>query len=110
MDALKRIQKIIRENALEQKKKKPRLKYNPGLALIGLRTTWSRVQPFYIDFSKGLRFFSWFVFGKVSVETMFGKFLGIKQVFLNYRNISFYITHEFAENSESSPLFLGKKK
>ena len=41
---------------------------------------------------------------------MFGKFLGIKQVFLNYRNISFYITHEFAENFESSPLFLGKKK
>ena len=28
-----------RENAFEQKKKKPRLKFNPGLALIGLRTT-----------------------------------------------------------------------
>ena len=39
MDAVKRIEKIIRENAFEQKKKKPRLKFNPGLALIGLRTT-----------------------------------------------------------------------
>ena len=29
-------------------------------------------KPFYIDFSKGLRFFLWFVFGKVSLETMFG--------------------------------------
>ena len=29
------------ENALEQKKKEPRLKFNPGLALIGLRTTGS---------------------------------------------------------------------
>ena len=39
MDALKRIEKIIQENAFEQKEKKPRLKFNPGLALIGLRTT-----------------------------------------------------------------------
>ena len=29
LDALKRIEKIIRENAFEQKKKKPRLKFNP---------------------------------------------------------------------------------
>ena len=43
MDALKRIEKIIRENAFEQKKKKPRLKFNPGLALIGLRTTGPRL-------------------------------------------------------------------
>ena len=27
------------ENAFKQKKKKPRLKFNPGFALIGLRTT-----------------------------------------------------------------------
>ena len=39
LDALKRIEKIIRENAFEQKKNKPRLKFNSGLALIGLRTT-----------------------------------------------------------------------
>ena len=39
MDVLKRIEKIIRENAFEQNKKKPGLKFNPGLALIGLRTT-----------------------------------------------------------------------
>ena len=31
--------KIIRENVFEQNSKKPRLKYNPGLALIGFRTT-----------------------------------------------------------------------
>ena len=31
--------KIIRENASEQNSKKPRLKFNPGLALIGFRTT-----------------------------------------------------------------------
>ena len=42
MDALKRIEKIVGENAFEQKKKKPRLKFNPGLALIGLRITWPR--------------------------------------------------------------------
>ena len=39
LDTLKRIEKIIRENAFGQKKKKPRLKFNPGLALIDLRTT-----------------------------------------------------------------------
>ena len=31
--------KIIRENVFEQNSKKPRLKSNPGLALIGFRTT-----------------------------------------------------------------------
>ena len=31
--------KIIRENAFDDKKKRPGLKFNPGLALIGLRTT-----------------------------------------------------------------------
>ena len=45
MDALKRIEKIIRENAFEQKKKKLRLKFNPGLALIGLQTTGPRSLP-----------------------------------------------------------------
>ena len=43
MDALKRIQKIIRENAFELKIKKPRLKFKTGLALIGLRTTGPRI-------------------------------------------------------------------
>ena len=44
IDALKRIEKIILKNAFEQKKWKPRLKFNPGLALIDLRTTgpWSK--------------------------------------------------------------------
>ena len=39
LDAPKRREKIIRENAFGQQKKKPGLKFNPGLALIGLRTT-----------------------------------------------------------------------
>ena len=36
------MEKLIRENAFEQKKKKLGLKFNPVLALIGLRTTGSR--------------------------------------------------------------------
>ena len=36
----KKIEKIIQENAFDKKKKKPRLKFNPGLALTGVvRTT-----------------------------------------------------------------------
>ena len=39
----KKIEKIIRESAFDNKKKKIRLKFNPGLALTGVRTTgpWS---------------------------------------------------------------------
>jgi len=37
------IRKIIRENNFEQMKMKPRLKFNPDLVLIGLRTTGPRV-------------------------------------------------------------------
>ena len=33
---LKITKKIIQENAFEQKNRKPGLKFNPGLALIGL--------------------------------------------------------------------------
>ena len=39
LDALKRTEKIIRENDFEQKKKNPGLEFNLGLALIGLWTT-----------------------------------------------------------------------
>ena len=40
LDALKKIEKIIKENAFKQiKKKKCRLKFNLGLALISLSTT-----------------------------------------------------------------------
>ena len=46
LDDLKRIEKIMLENSFEQKKKKPGLKFNPGLALIGLRKTGSRHQSF----------------------------------------------------------------
>ena len=50
MVALKRIDKIIQESAIEQKKEKPRLKFNPGLALIVLRTTGPRgiYQGFFV--------------------------------------------------------------
>ena len=41
MDALQRVEKIIREMLLNKKKKKLGLKFNLGLALIGLRTTGS---------------------------------------------------------------------
>ena len=39
MDALKRIEKIVRDEDFDEKKNKPGLKFNPGLALVGLRTT-----------------------------------------------------------------------
>ena len=34
-----RIEKIVWENAFDEKKKRPRLKVNPGLVLIGLWAT-----------------------------------------------------------------------
>ena len=39
MDALKRIEKINREDDVKQKKLKTGLEFNPGLVLISLRTT-----------------------------------------------------------------------
>ena len=38
-ESLKSKFKIIRESAFEKKKKKPRLKFHPGLALTDIRTT-----------------------------------------------------------------------
>ena len=35
----KKIEKIIQESAFDKMKKKPGLKFNPGLALTGVRTT-----------------------------------------------------------------------
>ena len=47
---LKRIEKIIRERAFDKKEKKPGLKFNPEIALTGVRTTGPRCingsQPF----------------------------------------------------------------
>ena len=43
----KNVEKIIRENALVHKKKKPRLNLTPGKALIGLRTT----EPWQVSFN-----------------------------------------------------------
>ena len=39
---LKRIEKFFGENAFDEKKKRPGLKFNPGLALNGLQTTQPR--------------------------------------------------------------------
>ena len=39
MDALKSKKRIIQEIAFKQKREEPRLKFNPGLMLIGLQTT-----------------------------------------------------------------------
>ena len=45
---LKRVENIIRGNAVDQKKKKAGLKFNPGLALIGLRTTGPSAIPGFV--------------------------------------------------------------
>ena len=49
---LYRIEKIIQENAFEQKNKKPRFKFDPGLALIGLQTTGPRTITLFSKFLK----------------------------------------------------------
>ena len=43
MNTLKRKEKIIRESAFDNKKKKAGLKFNPGLVLTGVRTTEPRI-------------------------------------------------------------------
>lgn len=47
-DALKIIEKIVGEHSLEQQKKKPRLRFNPRLALISLQTT----EPWHKGYEK----------------------------------------------------------
>ena len=47
MDTLKRIEKIIREKAFDENKKKPGLKFNPRLAVTGVRTT----GPWMVSYS-----------------------------------------------------------
>ena len=42
LDTLKRIVKIIRESAFDKRRKNSGLKFNPRLALTGLRTTGPR--------------------------------------------------------------------
>ena len=42
---LKGVENITRGSAVDQKKKKAGLKFNPGLALIGLRTTGPSAIP-----------------------------------------------------------------
>ena len=49
---LKRVENIIRGNAVEQKKKKAGMKFNPGLALIGLRTTGPSAIPGFVTTEK----------------------------------------------------------
>ena len=52
----KKIEKIIQESAFDKMKKKPGLKFNPGLALTGVRTTspGPRNRPDLVHESKGL--------------------------------------------------------
>ena len=40
----KRIEKIVRESAVDKNKKKPGLKFNPWLVLTGVRTTGPRKE------------------------------------------------------------------
>ena len=47
VDENREIGKIVRENAFDEKKRRPGLKFNPGLALIGLRTTGPRIITKY---------------------------------------------------------------
>ena len=46
MDALKSKKRFIQENAFKQKREEPRLKFNPGLSLVSLRTTGPWAQLF----------------------------------------------------------------
>ena len=48
MDTPKTIEKIIRESAFDNKKKKAGLKFNPTLVLTGVRTTESGSADRYI--------------------------------------------------------------
>ena len=45
-----RREKIIRESAFDKKKKTPWLKFNPGLALTGVRTTGARASRLPLSF------------------------------------------------------------
>ena len=47
--------KILRENVFQQKKKKLELKFNPGLVLIGLRTTGPRILNTEKEIEQGVR-------------------------------------------------------
>jgi len=49
MATLKRIEKIIQENAFDQKKKKSSLNFNPWLALTSLRTTGLGPSPYVVQ-------------------------------------------------------------
>ena len=69
MDALKSKKRFIQENAFKQKREEPRLKFNPGLTLIGLRTT----GPWSInDLLRGQEenFYLWDQHGKSQVDKM----------------------------------------
>ena len=41
---INRIVKIVRENAFDEKKRRPRLKLNPRLVLIGLSNNWALIM------------------------------------------------------------------
>ena len=58
LGTLKRIEKITQESAFDKKKKKPGLKFTPGLALTGVRTT----GPSSLLFSLFIYFYSYYSF------------------------------------------------
>jgi len=50
-----KIEKIIRENAFEEKKKKPGIKFNPRLVLISVQTTGPSTICKIRSFNKALK-------------------------------------------------------
>ena len=55
MATLKRLGKIVRENAFDDEKKRPGLKLNPRLALIGLSTTGPWCLNYYAGAETGMK-------------------------------------------------------
>ena len=49
------MEKIVRENVFQQKKKKLELKFNPGLVLVGLQTTRPRILNTKKEIEQGVR-------------------------------------------------------
>ena len=64
------MEKFIQENSFKQKREKARLKFNPGLTLIGLRTTGPR---FLFLFIKGTLLDNFLYFFSISNHQMVGK-------------------------------------
>ena len=64
------MEKLIQENSFKQKREKARLKFNPGLTLIDLRTTGPR---FLFLFIKSTLLDNFLYFFSISNHQMVGK-------------------------------------